>query len=67
MKEITEKEALERLRAKKTYGVRISDMASEFGVSAAFMSAVLTGSKGMTEPMLLSVGVTRRVIYETQE
>lgn len=61
--EITAEHALERLRAKITYGVKIKDLAAEFGVSPPFMSAVLSGAKGMTEPMLDAVGVERRVSY----
>lgn len=65
MPEITEEQALERLRAKKGYGVKLADLAEEFGVSVPFMSNVLTGRRGMTEPMLKAIGVTRRKIYET--
>ena len=65
MPEITQEEALDLLRAKKTYGVRLKDIAGEFGVSTAFVSAVLAGEKAMTDAMLASVGVSRRTIYET--
>ena len=67
MTEITKEQALSRLRAKKSYGVTIADLAKEFGVSTSFMSAVLSGQKAMTKPMLAAVGVTRRTVYETQD
>lgn len=63
MREITQEEALERLRAKVSYDCKIKDLAAQFGVSAAFMSCVLSGKKVMTEPMLESVGVRRRTTY----
>ena len=67
MQQITEEQALERLRAKKTYGVTLADLSAEFGVSAQFVGQVLAGSKPMTDAMLDSIGVTRRTIYEAQE
>ena len=67
MKEITKEEALNRLRAMKTYGVKLSDLAARFEVSSSFVSAVLSGQKAMNEQMLEAVGVTRRTIYETNE
>ena len=67
MQEITEEQALERLRDKKTYGVTLADLGAEFGVSKQFVGQVLKGSKPMTKAMLASIGVTRRTIYEAQE
>jgi len=63
MKEISEQEALELLRAQISYGRRITGLAKELGVSQAFMSAVLAGQKRMTDPMLKLIGVERRVTY----
>lgn len=57
-------EALERFRAKISDSFRAKDLADQFEVSRAFMSNVLSGRKLMTEPMLESVGIRRRVIYE---
>lgn len=67
MQEITQEQALNRLRAKVGYDKKVKDLAADFSVSAAFMSDVLSGKKGMTEPMLQAIGVTRRVTYETTE
>lgn len=67
MSEISEHDALERLRARISYGMRIKALAEEFGVSQAFMSMVLAGQKRMTGPMLKSIGVERRVTYWTTE
>ena len=67
MQEITEEQALERLRAKKIYGGTLADLGAEFCVSAQFVCQVLAGSKPMTKAMLASIGVTRRTIYEAQE
>lgn len=63
MKEISEQAARDLLRARISYGVRITAIAEEFGVSVSFMSAVLNGKKRMTDKMLKSIGVERRVIY----
>lgn len=67
MHEITQEQALNRFRAKKTYGVTLKDIAGEFGVSTAFVSAVMSGEKPMTEPMLKAVGVTKRTVFEATE
>jgi hypothetical protein len=61
--EITEEQALNRLRARIAYGRRIKDLADQFQVSIQFMSAVLSGKKKMTEPMLKSIGVRRSIVY----
>ena len=63
MQEISEEEALNLLRARVSYGRNITTLAAELGVSQAFMSAVLAGKKRMTDPMLESVGVVRKVTY----
>lgn len=63
MKEITKQDALDLLRARVAYETRIKDLATEFGVSQAFMGAVLAGQKRMTDPMLASIGVTRKTVY----
>lgn len=63
MKEISEQEALELLRAQISYGKRITGLAKELGVSQAFMSAVLLGQKRMTDDMLKLIGVERRTTY----
>ena len=63
--QITEADALERLRAKVGYSVKIKDLAKTYGVSAPFMSRVLSGKDPMTEPMLKSIGVRRVVTFET--
>ena len=65
--QITEDQALKRLRAKKTWGVTLADLGEEFGVSAQFISQVMSGKKPMTEPMLKAIGVTRRTVYETTD
>lgn len=67
MPEITEEQALDRLRAKKSYGVTLADLGDEFGVSKQFIGQVLAGTKPMTDPMLKAVGVARRTIFETTE
>lgn len=67
MREISEQDALERLRARISYGMRIKTLATKFGVSQAFMSMVLAGKKRMTEPMLRSIGVERKVTYLLKE
>lgn len=63
MQEISEQDALERLRSRVSYGKPATALAGEFGVSQAFMSAVLSGKKRMTDPMLKSIGIERRVTY----
>ncbi len=63
MKEISEQEALELLRAQISYSRRITGLAKELGVSQAFMSAVLLGQKRMTDDMLKLIGVERRTTY----
>jgi transcriptional regulator with XRE-family HTH domain len=64
---ITEEQALNRLRAKIGYSKKIKDLAADFGVSPPFMSAVLAGDKRMTDRMLKSIAVRRRVTFETDE
>lgn len=66
-REITERDALERLRSRIRYEFKATDMAAEFGVSDAFMSAVLAGKKRPTDTMLRSVGIFRRVAYFESE
>lgn len=63
MQEITEDEALNLLRSRVSYGKNITTLATELGVSQAFMSAVLAGKKRMTDPMMESIGVVRKVTY----
>ena len=63
MKEISEQEVLERLRARKSYGTLIKDLAAEFDVSVSFMSAVLLGQKRPSQKMLKAIGVERRFAY----
>lgn len=63
MAQITEEQALNRLRAKIRYGHKIKHLAESFGVSAAFMSTVLAGKKSMTGPMLAKIGVRRAVVF----
>ena len=63
--QITEAEALQKLRDKVSYSTKIKHLAEGCGVSAAFMSMVLSGNKPMTEPMLKSIGVRKVVIFET--
>jgi hypothetical protein len=63
MKEISKQEVLERLRARKPYGTLLKDLAAEFDVSVAFMSAVLRGQKRIPDSMLGTIGVERRVAY----
>lgn len=67
MPEITEEQTLNRLRAKKSYGVTLADMAGDFGVTPQFVSMVLAGKKPMTDAMLAAVGVRRRVVFEETE
>lgn len=62
--EITQADALKRLKSMVSYNRNIGALADEFGVSIQFMSAVLHGRKRMTDTMLQRVGVSRRVIYE---
>ena len=63
MKEISEQEVLERLRARKPYGTLLKNLAAEFDVSVAFMSAVLLGQKRIPDRMLRAIGVERKVAY----
>ena len=63
VREITEDEALERLRSKISYNCKIKDLAAEFGVTPAFMSMVLSGKRPITGAMLEAIGMGRRVIY----
>lgn len=63
MKEISEQEVLERLRARKPYGTLLKDLAAEFDVSVAFMSAVLLGKKRPTHRMLKTIGVEKQAVY----
>lgn len=65
--QITEKQVLDRLRAKINYQTKIKDLAAEFEVSPAFMSMVLAGKKPITGPMLAAVGVRRIEVYEVQQ
>lgn len=67
MKEITEEQALNRLRAKVSYNVKIKDVAKEFGVSPAFMCSVMAGKDPMTENMQQEIGVERRIAYFATE
>ena len=59
MNEITEEQALNRLRAKVGYRHGIGAVAKEFKISQPFMSRVLAGKDPMTEPMLKDIGVQR--------
>jgi hypothetical protein len=65
--EITEEEALDRLRSRLGYRYSQKDMAEEFGVSAAFMSAVITGKSNIPDYMLSAIGVERKVVYRVIE
>ena len=60
---ISKDDALAMLKSKISYAFKIKDMAAMFNVSCAFMSAVLSGKKQMTEPMLDHIGVERTVTY----
>lgn len=61
--EISEAEALKKLRAFITYDVKIKDLAKRFGVSSAAMSATLSGKRKMTDEMLTAIGVRCVVVY----
>jgi predicted transcriptional regulator len=60
---ITEDAALDLLKGWIAYDFTQAELAQEFGVTPAFMSAVLKGKKRMTAPMLAFVGVRREVCY----
>lgn len=54
---VTREYALDLLRSRIGFDTKQTDLAEEFKVSPAFMSAVLNGQKKMTKEMMASVGV----------
>lgn len=62
-KQISEEDALERVRGLVTYHCNRTQLAKKFGVSQPFISKVLSGRAPPTKAMLEAVDVKKCITY----